>query len=243
MLNIGQYHDPMLEVRNGSAMPEIAANTVSATPDAYDGGAGNFAPPNSSAGLTNEFLTLMVAQIQNQDPLNPLDGTEYVTQLAQFAQVESLEYLRMGQENMAILAENLQVLGTTQLIGREVLVPADSVELGDEVIKGQIELDSAVEGVTLEITNEAGDVVATIDLGSQAAGAVDYEIDPEALDLPPGEYELSAKTTQDGESGDATVLVAAAVEKVHIASTTGYMMLELGNGLGAVSLFDIREMA
>ncbi|MBY6185916.1 flagellar biosynthesis protein FlgD [Marinobacter hydrocarbonoclasticus] len=199
--------------------------------------------PNSSTALKNEFLTLMVAQIQNQDPLNPLDGTEYVTQLAQFSQVESLEHLRVGQHNQAILMENLQVLGTTNLIGREVLVDADSVELGTDVVDGKIFLENGVESLTLEVTDENGDVVATIEKGSQSKGEVTFELDPEALGLPPGEYGLKAKTVAGGESGEALTMVAATVNKVHINSATGYMMLELGHGLGAVSIFDIREMA
>ncbi|MBY6016992.1 hypothetical protein KUW04_04255 [Halomonas denitrificans] len=199
--------------------------------------------PNSSTALKNEFLTLMVAQIQNQDPLNPLDGTEYVTQLAQFSQVESLEHLRLGQQNQAILMENLQVLGTTNLIGREVLVDADSVELGTDTVNGKIFLENGVESLTLEVTDENGDVVATIEKGSQSKGEVEFELDPEAMGLPPGEYSLNAKTVAGGENGEALTMVAATVNKVHINSATGYMMLELGHGLGAVSIFDIREMA
>lgn len=59
------------------------ANTTSVT--------GNPQDANSATSLENEFISLMVAQIQNQDPLNPLDGTEYVSQLAQFSQVQSTE--------------------------------------------------------------------------------------------------------------------------------------------------------
>ncbi|MBY5991980.1 flagellar hook capping FlgD N-terminal domain-containing protein [Ferrimonas balearica] len=216
-----------------------AQPTTSNEPVAQNGGTN----PNDPFALKNEFLTLMVAQIQNQDPLNPLDGTEYVTQLAQFSQVESLEYLRMGQQNQAILMENLQVLGTTNLIGREVLVDADSIELGTEAVNGKIYLENAVESLTLEVTDENGNVVATLEKGSQGEGEVDFVLDPEELGLPPGEYQLTAKTEAGGESGEALTMVAATVNKVHINSATGYMMLELGNGLGAVSIFDIREMA
>ncbi|SHH19609.1 flagellar hook capping FlgD N-terminal domain-containing protein [Ferrimonas marina] len=243
MMQIGQYNSQELPSAAAAAQPTPATNSADPATTSSGEPGGGWQDPNSAAGLRNEFLTLMVAQIQNQDPLNPMDGAEYVTQLAQFSQVESLEHLRMGQQNMAILAENLQVLGTTNMLGRTVMAPADSITIGEDAVSGQIELDHAVETLLLEVTDEAGDVVATIDLGQQSAGAIDWELDPEELGLPPGEYELNAKSTAEGESTDATVLVAATVERVHIASTTGYMMLELDNGIGAVSLFDIREMA
>mgnify|MGYP005675171267 FL=1 len=70
---------------------------------------------NSATSLQNEFITLMVAQIQNQDPLNPLDGTEYVSQLAQFSQVQSTENMSMLMQNSMVLLDNMQVLSTAGL--------------------------------------------------------------------------------------------------------------------------------
>ncbi|EKO3991304.1 flagellar hook assembly protein FlgD, partial [Vibrio fluvialis] len=67
---------------------------------------------NDSTSLQNEFISLMVAQIQNQDPLNPLDGTEYVGQLAQFSQVQSMENMSSLMQNSMVLLDNMQVLST-----------------------------------------------------------------------------------------------------------------------------------
>src|SRR5690606_5935666 len=73
--------------------------------------------------LRNEFLQMMVAQVQNQDPLNPLDGTEYVSQLAQFSMVEGLEYMRQQEQQNGVLLNTLQVLQSSQLVGKQVTVP------------------------------------------------------------------------------------------------------------------------
>ncbi|MCV5837740.1 flagellar hook assembly protein FlgD, partial [Escherichia coli] len=67
---------------------------------------------NSASSLQNEFISLMVARIQNQDPLNPLDGTEYVGQLAQFSQVQSTENMSKVMQNSMVLLDNMQVLST-----------------------------------------------------------------------------------------------------------------------------------
>lgn len=62
---------------------------------------------NDPASLKNEFMSLMIAQIKNQDPTNPLDASEYLGQLAQFSQVESLEAMRQNQKNQMTMMENL----------------------------------------------------------------------------------------------------------------------------------------
>ncbi|MDF5512545.1 flagellar hook capping FlgD N-terminal domain-containing protein, partial [Vibrio parahaemolyticus] len=79
---------------------------------------------NSASSLENEFISLMVAQIQNQDPLNPLDGTEYVGQLAQFSQVQSTENMSKTMQQSMVLLDNMQVLSTAGLVGQTVYVNA-----------------------------------------------------------------------------------------------------------------------
>ncbi|MBO0246704.1 flagellar hook assembly protein FlgD, partial [Vibrio sp. Vb0592] len=82
---------------------------------------------------------LMVAQIQNQDPLNPLDGTEYVGQLAQFSQVQSTENMSKVIQNSMVLLDNMQVLSTAGLVGQTVYVNSKEFELGDGAQNGKIE--------------------------------------------------------------------------------------------------------
>ncbi|MCV5246272.1 flagellar hook assembly protein FlgD, partial [Escherichia coli] len=81
-----------------------------------------------------------VAQIQNQDPLNPLDGTEYVGQLAQFSQVQSTENMSKTMQQSMILLANMQVLSTAGLVGQTVYVNSKEFELGGGVQNGKIEL-------------------------------------------------------------------------------------------------------
>ena len=104
---------------------------------------------NSAASMNNLFMTLLVAQIQNQDPLNPTDGTEYVSQLAQLSQVQSMESMSALMQNNAVLMDNLQTLSTGNLVGQKVMVQTDKIETdGSTVIDGRLSLEHAAGVVT-----------------------------------------------------------------------------------------------
>lgn len=125
-------------------------------------------PGNDASSIRNEFLTLMIAQIQNQDPTNPIDGTEYVTQLAQFSQVESLEHMRANQATSMVMMENLAIVQSAQLVGKTAMVPASELEIDGLPVDGKVYLGNAVEELSIDIIDENGDVVHTLELGSQS---------------------------------------------------------------------------
>ncbi|ARD20634.1 MULTISPECIES: flagellar hook capping FlgD N-terminal domain-containing protein [Shewanella] len=200
-------------------------------------------PGNDASSIRNEFLTLMIAQIQNQDPTNPIDGTEYVTQLAQFSQVESLEHMRANQATSMVMMENLAIVQSAQLVGKTAMVPASELEIDGLPVDGKVYLGNAVEELSIDIIDENGDVVHTLELGSQEPGDVAFTIDPEALDLPAGEYSIEANITADDVTETADTFIAATIEKVHFVSASGVMMAELGNGLGTVSVLEISEVS
>ena len=97
----------------------------------------------SEAGqLSNQFITLMVAQIQNQDPTNPMDSTQFVEQYATISQVQSLENMTKLQQSSLVLADNLQMLTAASLVGQSVTVHADSLQL-DGKVDAQFDLQLA----------------------------------------------------------------------------------------------------
>ncbi|WP_299489601.1 flagellar hook capping FlgD N-terminal domain-containing protein [uncultured Shewanella sp.] len=200
---------------------------------------------DSSSALTNEFMTLMIAQIQNQDPTNPIDGTEYVSQLAQFSQVESLEKMRSDQNTQMVMIENMGIVQSANLIGKEAMVAADSlqIEADSDTIQGKIYLENATSDVSVEIVDANGEVAHTINLGAQGKGDIPFDINPQSLGLPKGEYKLQAKATTGDESTSLKTFVQAPIEKIHFASASGMMMAELGFGLGTVSVLEISEVS
>lgn len=192
--------------------------------------------PNSTESLTNEFITLMVAQIQNQDPLNPTDGTEYVSQLAQFSQVESTENLVSLMQNQMVMLDNMQVLSTTNLVGQDVSVRSDSfIADGESTITGSIELGAASNTVTLEITDERGNI-HELPLGAHNAGKANFEIDTADLGI---EGAASIKVVIDeGQAYQPSISLSGTVAGVSISNTTGTAILNIP-GVGDVPFYDI----
>lgn len=192
----------------------------------------------------DEFLKLLVAQMSYQDPLEPMSGTEFVAQLAQFSGVEQLlevnrqiELLALGQSAIA----NAQVAG---LIGREITARADAIEIGDGPTPPvRFDLASDATSVTVTITDESGRVVRTLDAGALAAGAHEVAWDGRDADgaaLPPGTYRVSvAATGADGQPVEASARVRGVVTGVTFES--GYPELLVGSV--HVRLGDVLDIA
>lgn len=197
----------------------------------------NPADMNSADSLQNEFITLMVAQIQNQDPLNPLDGTEYVSQLAQFSQVESTENMSKLMQNSMVLLDNMQVLSTAGLVGQTVYVSTNEFELSDQVQHGKIELEHPSNKVTLVIKDEYGQTTE-MPLGARGKGDVDFSIDPEALGLKPGQYTVAVEVEQG--QAQPNFLLAGEVSQVRVPSNGGAALVNVA-GVGSVPFYQISQ--
>ncbi|ABM05259.1 flagellar basal-body rod modification protein FlgD [Psychromonas ingrahamii 37] len=199
------------------------------------------ANPNDSSSLKNEFITLMVAQIQNQDPLNPGDGTEYVSQLAQFSQVESAENMVSLMQRNSVMMDNLQVLATASLVGQEVMIRSDKFSVDGEPaqnLSGQVVLTSPSSQVNLLINDQFGQIKKVV-LGPQAAGQVDFKLDVEALNLAKGAHSVSVELS-NGQEYQPQILLSGKIESINIPATGGASMISL-RGLGSVPFYDISQ--
>lgn len=214
-----------------------ADSPVSATAGQERSVTANPADRNSATSLQNEFITLMVAQVQNQDPLNPLDGTEYVSQLAQFSQVQSTENMAQVMQNSMVLLDNMQVLSTASLVGQTVFVNTNEVELGSGPQHGKLELAHASNMVTLTITDEYGQETS-LPLGAHGQGDVDFAIDPQALGLKPGKYTVSVNV--DKGQGQPVMLMAGEVSQVRVPSNGGATLVNVA-GVGSVPFYQISQ--
>ncbi|MDU9407497.1 MULTISPECIES: flagellar hook assembly protein FlgD [Pseudomonas] len=184
--------------------------------------------------LENNFLTLMVAQIQNQDPTKPVDSTEFLNQFAAMSQVKSLENMASLSKSNLVLLDNLQTLTAAGLVGQEVKVATEQLELGVDKVRGEINLEHAAGKLALVVTDSNG-VKKEIDLGSQAPGRVPFELDPKALGLAPGSYKVEVKS----DSGEyPKVEVAGRVTQVRV-SAEGPVLEVIG--VGSVPFYNITE--
>lgn len=184
--------------------------------------------------MENNFISLMVAQIQNQDPTKPIDSTEFLNQFSAMSQVKSMENMTSLSKSNLVLMDNLQTLTAAGLVGQEVKVAVDSLEVGSDSIKGQLNLAHAAGAVEMKLTDVNG-VSKTIQLGSQAPGLVPVEINPSALGLSPGKYNVELSS----DSGEyPTLEVNGLVSNVRVSADGP--VLEVA-GAGAVPFYKITE--
>lgn len=184
--------------------------------------------------LENNFLTLMVAQIQNQDPTKPVDSTEFLNQFAAMSQVKSLENMASMSKSNLVLLDNLQTLTAAGLVGQEVKVAAEQLELGKDKVNGEINLEHAAGKLSLVLTDSNG-VKKEINLGSQEPGRVPFVVDPVALGLAPGSYKVEVKS----DSGEyPKVEVAGRVNQVRVSAEGPVLDVA---GVGSVPFYTITE--
>ncbi|CAD5351712.1 flagellar hook assembly protein FlgD [Enterobacter cancerogenus] len=193
---------------------------------------------NSAAGMTNLFMKLLVAQIQNQDPLNPTDGTEYVGQLAQLTQVQSMENMTVGMQNIGVLMDNLQTLSTGNLVGQKVMVQTDTLQSdGSTSVDGRLTLEHAANTVTVILKDESGKETK-VELGKQEAGEVNFTVDPKALGLKEGKYTMTVVTDTDEQK--VPIEVSGVVNNVRIPVDGSAIVLNIP-GIGDVPYHQITQ--
>lgn len=175
------------------------------------------------------FTTLLVAQIRNQNPLDPVDPSEFVGQLTQLSQMEALQSLASQGAATASMLESMQVLALGAQVGSAVTVRSNSLQLGDAPVKGRFELGSASSQVALVLTDAAG-AEYRIALGTQPAGEVAFVIDPARQGLPAGQYALRVETDGDASPG---IDIVGELQNVRM-SGSGSVIVNVA-GLGEVS--------
>jgi len=191
-----------------------------------------YSNPYSNLGLTQQasakserlgqedFLKLMTVQVQNQDPLKPMENTEFFSQIAQFSTVSGIEALQGSFSDLATQLTSSQSLQAASLIGRDVLVKSPVAALGDAGLSGAIDVPQS-GSVRLEIRDSAGSLVRSIDLGSQASGQLAFTwngADAAGEAMPPGLYQISATVQGGGVSKAADTYALDRVDSVALGS-------------------------
>ena len=139
------------------------------------------AATQNQAGAEDRFLKLLVAQMQNQDPLNPMDNAQVTSQMAQIQSVNGIEKLNRSVEGLGSQFAQMSALQGASLVGRDVIVPGNRLVINDEdLVQGGFELNGPADSVKIEILNAGGRVIDTIDLSAQSAGRHGFEWTPPA---------------------------------------------------------------
>jgi flagellar basal-body rod modification protein FlgD len=182
------------------------------------------AAKKSEAGSEDRFLKLLVAQMQNQDPLNPLDNAQVTSQMAQINTVNGVEKLNRTVQGLNTQFIQMQTLQGASLIGRDVVVPGDRLGLANDTGTGGFELQSDAQAVSVEILNASGSVIDTMDLGAQQAGRHNFDWPAAGAD-PQAGLRFRVLATNGAAVVPATPLMHDKVEAVNTGGDT--LTLEL----------------
>lgn len=232
-----------------SASKELSAvseNHVSATAQNNSVGDSNATPTGTadtpttttsteSSGV-DTFLTLFVAEIENQDPTNPTDPTAYIDQLSSMAQVAMMDEMSVQANTNAVLMSNIQVMALGNMVGEDILVQTTSLQVNDdEGVTGRVTLDDACTTAELHFTDAAGDdySVSLLPEGESSVGPgqVDFDINPADYGIPAGDYDISV-VTNTGEE-EVPIEISGTVKDVRIPLDGSTPVLNI-EGVGEV---------
>jgi len=201
----------------------------------------------ANADSEQRFLKLLVTQLNNQDPLNPMENAELTSQLAQMSTVSGIEKLNSTLSGLVSQTGSNQVLQAASLIGYNVLSPGNTIatkapeEGKDPAVQAfAVQLPGTAADVEIKIVDASGKTVRTIDAGGMTEGvnAVTWDGKDDAGNVvPAGSYKFTVAASNGGAAVEATALTFAQVAAVK-QGTSG-VTLELASGQ-SIALADVR---
>jgi flagellar basal-body rod modification protein FlgD len=202
------------------------------------------------AGKSNEmgkqeFMRLLVTQLENQDPLNPQDNTAFIAQLAQFSSLEGISNLNTTVSQFATGLQSTQALQASTLVGRQVQVLTGWSELEPgKSIKGTIDLQQSAGDVFVAVYAPNGEYLGDIGLGARGAGEISFEwdgLDTEGQPFAPGAYQFKAYASRNGEHEALDMYLSRNVASVALnAGVRGEIMLNLSGSDTPVPLREVK---
>lgn len=189
---------------------------------------GNAAKNNTDpAASQDRFLKLLVAQLNNQDPMNPMDNAQMTTQMAQINTVSGIQELNATLKGMATQFGAMQSLQSTSLIGREALVEGNKLGFDGAVGKGAMRLDASASSVSVDMIGKDGQVLDSLDLGALTAGQHAFSWNGAGTD-PNQVASFRVRASEGGQPVKATTYTLQTVTSV--AFSNGAMNLQLQDG-------------
>jgi len=202
-------------------------------------------PENDASDLgLDTFLKLMVTQLNNQDPFKPMENGDFLGQIAQFGSVTGLEKLNQNFESLAGSITSGQALQAGSLVGREILAPIDTGYLSPGgSVRGQVSLNQSSPEVTVRITDQVGQLVREIPMGSAPSGSLNFTWDgmnDMGSYAPPGHYRVQVEAIQNDRTVDLQTKIFSKVESVNLNGSNG-LMLNL-EGLGPMAFNNVQQI-
>jgi flagellar basal-body rod modification protein FlgD len=214
------------------------------------GSAGSASSSNASNGFTlggTDFLTLMLAQLKNQDPTSPVDSNEFLSQLASLSEVQGITQLNTQFTSLSNSLVSGQALQASALLGHQALVQSSTATLASAgaTINGAVSVPQTSSQVVVNISNSAGVLVDSINLGAQSAGTANFSWNGQTASgaaAPAGTYTLSAQVAGVSGSTAVTTLVSGTVNSVTMGSGSTGLTLNIA-GLGSVPFSSVQQIS
>jgi flagellar basal-body rod modification protein FlgD len=228
-----------------------SATTINSLMSTMNTSGKSAAATDSVQADTDKFMTLLVTQLQNQDPMNPMDNAQMTSQLAQLQTVTGVNKLNDTLESLKASYQSSESIQATSMIGHGVLVEGDGVSLASSKAILGVELGTDADAVQVVITDSKGNTVQTMDLGAQKAGVVPLAWDgasdgtqpdgsgnPAAAD---GNYKFTVTASRGGQP--LTDVKGLQFDSVASVTTNGSDGVKLNlPSKGTVKMADIKQV-
>lgn len=192
----------------------------------------------------NEFMELMIAQLNNQNPLEPQDNGEFIAELAQFSSLEEMQGLNATVEGFTSSFQSTQALQASAMVGRSVLVNGSTGPTSVAgTMSGVVDLPASTSSLRVSVLNASGELVNQYDMGQQFAGQVSFLWDGKNTtgeQMPSGQYTIKAEASYSGKTEQVSTMLSANVDSVSIGRDSS-ITLNLA-GMGSVPLGEVRQI-
>ncbi len=192
----------------------------------------------------NEFMELMVAQMNNQNPLEPQDNGAFISQLAQFSSLEEMQKMSGSVKGLSTQYRSTQALQASAMVGRSVLVNASKApSANDGTLSGIVDLGTSTSSLNVSVYNTSGELVRSMDMGQQFAGQVAFKWDGKnqaGKQMPLDMYTIKANARYQGNQEPVSTLLSSNVDSVSIAKD-GAITLNVSH-IGAIPLNQVRQI-
>ncbi len=187
------------------------SNSASAVPSTTSKSLGALSDANASQ---DRFLKLLVAQLNNQDPMNPMDNAQMTSQMAQINTVSGIQQLNETMKSMSAQFAASRVLQGTAMIGHDVLIQSNTLSVDGGKAKGSVDVSGTADKVTLEIFSPGGQVIDTRSLGAMTTGRHAFEWDASSY-TGPGNPSFKITASNGGKNVPTTALARDTVVSIN----------------------------
>jgi len=207
------------------------------------GGLGSAVKKKEELGQA-EFMRLLVAQLNNQDPTKPMDNFEFLSQIAQFSTVSGIQDMQTSLSGLGESMVSTRAIQASSLVGRDVICASNQALYvpGDE-IEGVVAMPVAASGVQIQVSDSAGQLVKVLDIGNVDAGIHKFSWDgllDDGTSIASGNYQVIASGLVDGAVEALPAFASARVTSVSIGAGGSEISLNLDGG-DSVSYADVLQ--